>query len=150
MKKRIIVFSLLLHLLNWAQETKSVHISEIMFYPLETNGEYIELYNSSNTAIDLSKYKIIYSTSSVDTIVEYKDGTNLPPNNFAIIFENDYDFTNGKYFSLISDTTLVLQIDNSKFGSSGMANTSDRFVYLVNSKNDTIDIHQYTANNKAG
>ncbi len=150
MKKGITIFSLLFHLLCRAQGIDSLYISEIMFYPSETNGEFIELYNASSYPINLFKYKIIYSTSSADTIVAFTDNTILNPNNFAVIFENDYDFVDGKYFGLISDSTLVLQIDNSKFGSSGMANTSNRFVYLLSEGNDTIDYYEYTANNKSG
>ena len=150
MKKGIIIFSLLLQFHAWAQDTTSIHISEIMFYPQEANGEYIELYNSSDSSIDINNYRIVYSTSSADTIVSFAHSTILPPKHFAAVFENDYDFSSGEYMKLITDTTLVLQIDNSKFGSSGMSNTSDRFVYLLDNNNDTIDVHMYITDNVRG
>jgi Lamin Tail Domain len=151
MKNGIILYFLLLYLTIYAQINNSITISEVMFYPLETNGEFIELYNSSNSAsINLSKYHIIYYTSGADSIVEFLDGMILKPNNFAVILENDYSFIDGIYSELVPDLTLVLQIDNGKFGSSGMANTSDRTIYLLNEIGDTIDTHTYKANNSKG
>lgn len=142
---------LLLVSLNISAQTSSIALSEVMFYPLETNGEFVELYNlSPNLSVDLSKYQIIYSSSAADTIVAFNSGTILPPKNYAVIFENDYDFTNGVYINLASDSTLILQIDNGKFGSSGMANTSDRQIFLLNEIGDTIDTYIYSANNSAG
>lgn len=151
MKKGIILYFLLLHLTIYAQINNSITISEVMFYPLETNGEFIELYNSSNnTSVNLSKYHIIYYTSSADSIVEFLDGTTLQPNSFAIIFENDYSFSDGIYSRLVTDSTLVLQIDNGKFGSSGMANSSDRTISLLNEIGDTVNTYTYKANNSKG
>ncbi len=151
MKNGILYFFLLLQFSIYAQTGSGISFSEVMFYPLETNGEFIELYNSStNSSINLSKYQIIYHTSSADTIVEFKNGTILQPNSYALILENDYDSTNGIYFQFIPDTTLVLQIDNGKFGSGGMANSSNRTLYLLNAIGDTIDTYTYSANNKKG
>ncbi|MBU0476015.1 MAG: lamin tail domain-containing protein [Bacteroidetes bacterium] len=151
MKKGIFIYFLLINFYIYAQTKTAISLSEVMFYPLETNGEFIELYNSShNLSFNLSKYKIIYSTSSADTIVEFNNGIILKPKNYAVILENDYNFSEGIYSSLITDSTLVLQIDNGKYGSSGMANTSDRAIYLINEIGDTIDTYTYTANNSAG
>ncbi len=149
--KKWVSLLLLLVSLNISAQTSNIALSEVMFYPLETNGEFVELYNlSPNLSVDLSKYQIIYSTSAADTIVAFNFGTILPPKNYAVIFENDYDFTNGVYINLASDSTLILQIDNGKFGSSGMANTSDRKIFLLNEIGDTIDTYTYSANNSAG
>ena len=151
MKNGILYFFLLLQFSIYAQTGSSISFSEVMFYPLEANGEFIELYNSSSdSSINLSKYKIIYHTSSADTIIGFKSGTLLHPNSYAVILENDYDSTNGIYFQFIPDTTLVLQIDNGKFGSSGMANSSNRTLHLLNVIGDTIDTYTYSANNKKG
>ena len=151
MKKRIFLFSLLLNLAVHGQTNTNISFSEVMFYALETNGEFIELHNPSNdSSFDLSKYHVIYSTSSADTIIEFNKGTLLKPNNYAVVFENDYDFNNGVYSQMITDSSLVLQIDNGKFGSSGMANTGDRTLYLLSELGDTIDTYTYTANNKMG
>ena len=152
MKKGIFIF-FLWQLSIYSQIDNSITFSEVMFYPLETNGEFIELYNSSSdSSINLTKFHIIYTTSKADTIIEFSSGigTVLPPNSYAIIFENDYDFINGLYLNIVPNTALILQIDNGKFGSSGMANTSDRTIHLLNEVGDTIDTYTYSANNSNG
>ncbi len=124
-----------------------------MFSPLESNGEFIELYNSSaDSSINLHKYHFIYSTSAADTIIELNSGRGaiLSPESYAVIFENDYDFENGVYIDLVPESALILQIGNGRFGSSGMANTSDRTIYLLNEVGDTIETYTYSANNSAG
>ncbi|PIQ08143.1 MAG: hypothetical protein COW71_13335 [Ignavibacteriales bacterium CG18_big_fil_WC_8_21_14_2_50_31_20] len=150
MKKGIFLIFLFINFYVSAQ-TNYLSFSEVMFYPIETNGEFIELFNlSTDSSVNLSNYQIVYATSTADKIVEFNNGTILPPNNYAAIFENDYDFVNGLYMNLVTDSTLILQIDNGKFGSSGMANTSDRSIYLLNEIGDTIDTYTYSANNSAG
>ncbi len=102
-----------------------------MFDPVSGNNEFIELYNTSATdTIDLSAFKIKYQTSNPDLIVSVNDSTLLLPQSFAVIFEGDYDFQNGIYKSLIPSTALVLKISDGAFGSTGMANTSDRSLFL--------------------
>ena len=150
MKKGIFLIFLLNNFYILAQ-TNYLSFSEVMFYPIETNGEFIELYNfSPDSSVNISKYQIVYATSSADIIIELNNGTILTPNNYAVIFENDYDYVNGLYMNLVTDSTLILQIDNGKFGSSGMANTSNRSIYLLNEIGDTIDTYTYSANNSAG
>lgn len=122
-----------------------------MFNPNGSNSEFIELYNTSETnTIDLHGLKIKYQTSGPDLIVSVNDSTLLPPKTFAVIFEGDYDFQSGTYKSLIPPTALVLKIDNNAFGSTGMANTSDRTLYLLDSLDDTLSTYTYSANNSAG
>ncbi|MCF6269662.1 MAG: lamin tail domain-containing protein [Melioribacteraceae bacterium] len=153
MKKGIVLFLFLWQLSIFAQIGSSIIFSEVMFSPLETNGEFIELYNvSSDSSIDLRKFHIIYSTSAADSIIEFNDeeGIVLPPSSYAIIFENDYDFADGLYQNLVPNAALVLQIDNGKFGSSGMANSSNRTIHLLDEVGDTISTYTYSANNSAG
>ncbi len=122
-----------------------------MFNPQSGNNEFIELYNTSETdTVDLNGFKIKYQTSSPDLIIAVNDSTLLPPNSFAVIFEGDYDFQNGIYKSLIPSIALVLKISDNAFGSSGMANTSDRSLYLLDPLSDTLSTYTYSANNSAG
>lgn len=150
MKKGIVVFSILLGTVAYAQVNKDISISEVMFYPLEENGEFVEIFNNSNFSVDIEKYKIVYHTSKADTIIEFNSGTILKPKHFAVIFENDYNSANGVYTNLVTDSTLVLQIDNGKFGSSGMANNSNRTIRLLDAIGDTIDTYTYSVKNKIG
>jgi len=122
-----------------------------MFYAESGNNEFIELYNlSSTSALDLNNYRIKIYTSNEDLISDAGFGTLLPPHSYAVIFEGDYDLASGLYAKIIPQKALILKISDNAFGSSGMSNTSDRTVYLINSNDDTIDSCSYTADNTYG
>ena len=122
-----------------------------MFNPQSGNNEFIEIYNRSETqSFDLSNYKIIYYTSNPDLIISAGFGLILPPKSYAVILEGDYDFTSGIYNSIIPANVLKLKISDNSFGTSGMANTSNRPVWFVNAVNDTLDRYTYFANNGTG
>ncbi|MEJ5262691.1 MAG: lamin tail domain-containing protein [Ignavibacterium sp.] len=141
-------FPLLLTQLIFSQSDTSIIFSEIMFYPASGNNEFIEVYNTSTTeSINLTNWKIKYYTSSNDLIIDAGFGTVLPPQTFAIIFENDYDLINGIYSGLVPSNALVLKISDGSFGSSGMANTTSRPLWLLNAANDTIEYYFYSADN---
>ncbi|MGK9368298.1 lamin tail domain-containing protein [Melioribacter sp. Ez-97] len=126
-------------------------ISEIMFRPSESNGEFIELFNKSYTeSYDLTDFGIKYHTSPADFLISYKNGSLLRPRSYAVILEGDYDFDAGGYMKLIPDTVIVMTIDDNAFGSSGMSNSSDREVSIVDKNGSLIDSHIYSADNPAG
>jgi len=134
-----------------AQSGSDLTFSEILFYPSETNGEYVEIYNTSSTeTIDLSGIKIKYYTSSSNFVTAFIGGSLLAPGKFAIIIQGNYDYENGFYKSLIPPDALVLKLSTNNFGSSGMANTTGRPIYLLNASDETIDAYTYTADNAAG
>lgn len=147
MKFSKLLFLYLLSLsFTFAQSDTLVTFSEIMFFPSAANSEFIELYNTSETeTIDLANFKVKYSTATADLIIDNGDGTLLGPNQYAVIFEGDYDFVNGIYAGLIDPNALVLIIDNNAFGASGMANTSDRDLQLLNATDVVIDEYTYTS-----
>ncbi|MCH7964551.1 MAG: lamin tail domain-containing protein [Bacteroidetes bacterium] len=133
-----------------AQNDSTLILSEIMFFPTSGPNEFVELYNFSETeSIDLNGYKIKYSTSSPDIIIETGEGTVLPPKSFAVIFEGDYPFGLGIYDEMIPPEALVLKISDNSFGSTGMANTSDRPVWLLSPADDTLQAYTYSADNSA-
>ena len=148
MKNILIIISLIAFNLYSQSRDTSIIFSEIMFYNSTSipNGEFIELFNTSYTdTIDMAGWKIKYYTSSPDLIVDAGYGTKLLPRQFAVIFENDYT---GGYS--VPSNALVLKISDNNFGTSGMANTTDRDVHLLNTRNDTIWSYIYSANNSAG
>ena len=150
--KRIIVLHLLLFpLVYFCRADSNLTISEVMFNAPSGNNEFIELYNlSSSESINLNGYKIKYYTSSADGIIGLDTNLILLPNSYAVILEGDYDFEKGIYNNIIPSSALLLKIDNNSFGSSGMANTTDRPVYLLNAENDTVNSYVYSANNSSG
>lgn len=149
-KKSLLVFLLFIPFSNPQPDT-SIIFSEVMFTPTSGNNEFIELYNLSNTeSIDLAGFKIKYYTSTPDQIVDAGFGTILKPNSFAVIFEGDYDISTGIYSGLVPASALILKISDNAFGSTGMANTTSRPLWLLNAANDTIDYYFYSANNPTG
>ncbi len=148
-KKILLIFPFLISI-ACAQTDSTVILSEIMFFPVSGPNEFIELYNFSETeSINIDSFKIKYLTSNPDIIIDAGEGTILPPNSYAIILEGDYPFGSGIYDGLIPPEALLLKIDNNSFGSSGMANTSDRPIWLLNSNEDTLEAYFYSANNSA-
>jgi len=125
-------------------------LSEIMFYPSEVNGEFIEIFNPSDSiTIDLSNISVKYHTSNQEKLVIVRGGILLSPKEIAIILEGDYDLVNGLYLQMIPDNAIILKITDNSFGSNGMANTTDRMVYLLDN-NVIIDSCNYSADNSAG
>ncbi|MDO8550231.1 MAG: lamin tail domain-containing protein [Ignavibacteria bacterium] len=146
--KFLLLFSVFSLKVVFAQADTSLSFTEIMFNPQSGNNEFIEIYNLSETeSIDLNGYKIIYSTSNADIITSAGFGTLLQPNSFAVIFEGDYDFVSGIYNNLIPQNALILKISDNSFGTSGMANTADRQLWLLRPNNDTLETYTYSANN---
>ncbi len=133
------------------QPEQNLILSEIMFKPSFSNGEFIELYNPvENEPVSVKGLLIQYQTSSPDLIVPANGDSVLQPGKFAVIFEGDYDFLNGIYNSTIPTGALVMKIDNNAFGSTGMSNSSDRTVYLLNAFGDTLTFYTYSADNSSG
>ena len=136
---------------NFAQTGSPLTFSEIMFYPSETNGEFIEIYNTSAIeTIDLSGYKIKYYTSSPNTLTTFIGGTQLAPGKFAVILQGSYNYENGNYKSLIHADALILKIITNNFGSSGMSNSFNRELSLLNGSDEIIETYTYSADNAAG
>jgi len=151
LRKNNLLFAILLLLLSQqsqAQQDTSLTFSEIMFYGASGNNEFVELFNLSYTqTIDLSGYKIKYATSNSDVIISLLRGSLLKPRSYAVIFEGDYDTLSGIYSQLVPDSVLIMRISDNSFGTSGMANTSDRTLLLLSPADDTLEIYTYTANN---
>jgi len=122
-----------------------------MFKPSASNSEFIEIFNLSfSDTVDLTGYGIKYHTSAIDHLDSSNINFKLPPRKFAVIFEGDYDTINGIYSNLIPSDAIILKIDNNAFGSSGMSNSSDRKLYLIDSTGVIVDSIIYTANNSSG
>ena len=133
------------------QADTSLILTEIMFIPQSGNNEFIEIYNLSETdSFDLNGYKFKYYTSNTDVFIDAGFGTILSPQSYAVVFEGDYDINAGIYSGLVPTDALILKISDNAFGTSGMANTESRPVWLLRPNNDTLDVYTYTANNPTG
>jgi len=148
MRKKILSLILFSFGFVFAQTDSTLILSEVMFFPVSGNNEFIELYNYSETeSINVDSFKIKYYTSNPDIIVDAGEGTILPPKSFAIILEGDYIIGSGIYDGLIPLEALVLKISDNSFGTTGMANTTSRPIWLINTVNDTLEAYFYSADN---
>jgi hypothetical protein len=150
MKIYKILFFLILVLITNIKSQTDLTFSEIMFAPSSSNSEFIEIHNLGNSEIDLEGFAIQYQTSNYDFLTSPDSNYILQPNQFAVILEADYEIETGIYSELIPDNTLILFITDNSFGTSGMANSSDRNLYLINNLNDTINSYTYSADNSNG
>ena len=149
--KRFILLFLFPVFIIYPQSYSSLTLSEVMFNPESGENEFIEIFNTSAAdSIDLNNFKIQYASSNDDLILDLAANTILPPLSFAVILEGDYVLQNGVYNRLIPAGAIVLKISDNSFGSSGMANTSDRQILLLGPANDTIDAYTYSADNNKG
>ncbi len=146
----IIHFSIVFSLFVFNKHLISQQFSEVMFTSLEANSEFVEIFNNSENPIDLQGYKIKYHSSKADEIYAVDSNYILEPNQYAVIFEADYDFANGIYSNILPNKTLKFILDDNAFGSSGMSNSSDRAIYLMNKDDDTLEVYTYSANNQKG
>lgn len=142
---RVFFYLLLYSSIGFAQT--SLKLNEIMFYPVSGNNEFIEIYNTGLTSVDMYGLGLKYYNSSPDFITSTGQGTVLEPLSYAVIFEADYDIESGIYSNLIPPQALILKITDNYFGSTGMANTSDRPVWLLSANGDTLDVYTYSADN---
>ncbi|HKB85495.1 MAG TPA: lamin tail domain-containing protein, partial [Ignavibacteriaceae bacterium] len=147
MKPRVIFLLLICTASSFAQNGSYLKLNEIMFYPASGNNEFIEIYNTDTQSIDLDDFKIKYYNSTADIISDAGEGTILNPLSYAVLFEGDYDLLSGIYKDLVPPEALILRIEDNYFGSTGMANTSDRPVFLLSPDDDTLDVYTYSANN---
>lgn len=148
MIKKISLITFLILSYTYSQSDTLLIFSEVMFNAPTGANEFIEVYNLSDTEyVDLSSYRIKYYTANADQLIDAGFGTILPPNSYAVIFENDYDIITGIYNALIPANALILKIADNSFGASGMANTTSRPLWLLNGVNDTTDYYFYSANN---
>lgn len=148
MLKKFIAIIFLLSPQLISQSDSTLILSEIMFSPQSGPNEFIELYNRSETeSIDINNFKIKYYNSNPDVITDAGEGTILPPKSFAIILEGDYPFGSGIYDGLIPPEALIVKISDNSFGTSGMSNTGNRPIWILNTANDTLEAYIYSANN---
>lgn len=124
-------------------------MTEVMFNPMVTQGEFIEIYNTSySESVSLRGLLIKYQTSAADSLLSITGQWLLPPRSYAVAFEADYDFASGAYD--LPSSALIFSIDDNAFGSSGMSNSSDRSLFILDSGGDTLDTYTYSADNSPG
>ena len=114
-------------------------INEIMYNPVEDDNyyEWIELYNPTNTSINLSGYSITDNTA-IDYLQKNNESENqsmeLPAQHYALIT----DYGTKTYENLtISNNTIKIYVDDKTIGN-GLGNNDD-YIILKNANGTIID-----------
>ncbi|MCA9731582.1 lamin tail domain-containing protein [candidate division KSB1 bacterium] len=129
-----------------------IKLSEVMFDPAgaENSEEFIELYNSSQTSsFDLSTI-LIGDQAAQEPLDLQGIAVFLAPNQYAVIFDSDYDTAIGIYTSMIPQAALVLKVNDKTLGSAGLSNSSTETILVLNMEGDTLDSYQYSLDNEPG
>lgn len=148
--KFLLIVFLLLTAAN-AQVHRDLTLTEIGFNAPDTNSEYIEVFNLSySNTLDLYNLIIKYGGTTKDTVVPVGMNALLPPRTYAVIFEGDYNFSNGIFNNRIPPGAVVVKIRGNTFGSTGMSNTSDKAITLISPYGDSLETYIYSADNAAG
>lgn len=152
MKKKVLFSLVISWLLLFNRSYSQISLTEIMFDPSlnENYYEFIEIYNNSESeSIDLTDWSIS-DGYTVDTIIGVAQGIVLAPRQFAIILDQGYFDNIPVYDELIPDDALVLTIDGSTFGNSGLSNSTPETVSLFDSDGHLISQYTYSLDNISG
>lgn len=119
----------------------SVVISEVYYDVASDRGEiddeWVELFNTGDTVVDISLWNIGDNDGSLD---EIPDETTIGPGEFLLLSRSAETFTN--YWSVeVPQQTNVIALD-SKIGSNGLASTGDTVV-LQNAEGSVADTMSY-------
>ena len=127
-----------------------VVLNEVMFNPSgsEFYDEYIELYNTGTTQVDLTGWRI-GDGDGIDAIIAIANGLILAPKQYALILDANY-FDNSTHYHPLPINALILTVDSPTLGNSGLSNTSNEKVVLISATGDTIASMTYQAPNGSG
>ncbi len=99
--------------------------TELMYNPAgsDSPNEFVEIYNNSNSAVDISGWKIADLAAS-DNLLDSAghDSLSLPAHTFGLIMEADYD--GSMYQGLIPDSAVVIFTHTTTIGNN-LGNTTD-------------------------
>lgn len=128
-------------------------INEVMFNTAgnEYHDEFIEIYNNSDTAVDLSGWAIGDQDES-DLLIKYNGFSDmiLKPYSYCVVMDSSYYMNSGYYEDLIPDSVLRVMINDGSFGASGLSNTIEETVELLNADSVLSDIYTYSIDQDEG
>ncbi len=121
-----------------------ITFSEIMYNPgsSEFHDEFIELYNTSDSTVDLGGWTV-GDSSSFDTVIDAGQGTVFLPGTFAVILDGSYRGNSSRYDNIIPPEALIVTIDGNAFLSNGLTNSSPKTLLLKNGNGQVISRYRY-------
>lgn len=120
-----------------------VTFTEVMYDPATTDNhdEFVEIYNLSDSLIDLTGWSFSDSTSQ-DLLIDAGRGMLLNPKNYAVILDGSYFANSTTYDNIIPDSVLIIKVDDNSIGS-GLSNGAGKRLSLIDSKLTTVDQYKY-------
>lgn len=142
---------LTLFLLTTAALHAQITFTEVMYDPAtsEFHDEYIEIYNLSDRAVDLTNWTL-FDTVATDLLIASSNAPILAAKSYALILDGSYFKNSSTYEGLIPDSVLILRIADNGFGRSGLSNSVAKMLYLADSLGTVIDSFHYKIGYKPG
>ncbi|MBN2857655.1 MAG: lamin tail domain-containing protein [Candidatus Delongbacteria bacterium] len=133
----------------WAQ----IILNEIMFNTAgnEYHDEFIEIYNNSDTAVDLNGWAI-GDQDEADLLIRYNGLADmiLQPYSYCVVMDSSYYLNSVYYEDVIPDSVLRVMINDGSFGASGLSNSIGETVNLFSADSVLSDSYTYTIDQDEG
>jgi hypothetical protein len=108
-------------------------LTEIMFNTAadENQDEFIEIYNNSDSTIDLTGWAIA-DNAETDLLIKYHGFTDmlLKPYSYCVIMDSSYYLNSTEYEDMIPDSVLRVMINDGSMGQYGLSNSYDETIKL--------------------
>jgi hypothetical protein len=129
-----------------------ITFSEVM-YDVATNeyhDEFIEIFNLSYLdSIDCTGWTFSDS-SGIDLILPHRPVSKIAPRNFALILDGSYFQNSTTYDSLLTDSLVILKIEDNSFGKNGLSNSVAEHLTLRDSTGRVLSDYTYSIGNTPG
>ena len=110
-----------------------VILTEIMFNTAadENQDEFIEIYNNSDSTVDLTGWAIA-DNAETDLLIKYHGFSNmlLKPYSYCVVMDSSYYLASTEYEDLIPDSVLRVMINDGAMGQYGLSNSYNETIKL--------------------
>jgi hypothetical protein len=110
-----------------------VILTEVMFNTAadENQDEFIEIYNNSDSTVDLTGWAIA-DNAETDLLIKYNGFTNmlLKPYSYCVVMDSSYYLASIEYEDIIPDSVLRVMINDGSMGQYGLSNSYDETIKL--------------------
>ncbi len=121
----LLIFTVILH--------GKIIITEVMFNTAadENQDEFIEIYNNSDSTIDLNGWAIA-DNAETDLLIKYHRFPDmlLKPYSYCVVMDSSYYLNSIEYEDLIPDSVLRVMINDGSMGQYGLSNSYNETIKL--------------------
>ena len=145
----LIIFTLCFHGKNVLSQ---ITFSEVM-YDVATNeyhDEFIEIFNQSHQDSIKVQGWTFSDSSGIDNILVEGGGQKIAPRHFALLLDGSYFNNSTTYDTLITDSLVLLKIEDNSFGNNGLSNSKAEWLTIRDSTGQIIAEYKYSLGNRPG